>query len=215
MVKKLKIIYEDKKIIVVSKDSGLLSIGTSKERNKTLYNEVKEYVKKQNPKNKIFIVHRLDKDTSGVILFAKSEEEKYKWQNSWNDVKRKYYAIVKGILKEKEGIIKNYLFEDKNHIVHSTHDKTKGKLSITEYRVLKEKNNISLLDINLKTGRKNQIRVHMRDNNTPILGDVKYSNDKNEKRMYLHAYRLKLINPKTKKEIIFETNIPKEFNKKI
>ena len=81
MVKKLKIIYEDKKIIVVSKDSGLLSIGTSKERNKTLYNEVKEYVKKQNPKNKIFIVHRLDKDTSGVILFAKSEEEKYKWQN--------------------------------------------------------------------------------------------------------------------------------------
>ena len=145
-------------------------------------------------------------------------------ENLWNMAKAKGKEIINAAKRKAAQLIqeaKSSLEKGKQFLEKAKRkagqlwDKTKGKLSITEYRVLKEKNNISLLDINLKTGRKNQIRVHMRDNNTPILGDVKYSNAKNEKRMYLHAYRLKLINPKTKKEIIFETNIPKEFNKKI
>ena len=114
------------------------------------------------------------------------------------------------LLLGKEGKIENYLFEDKNYIVHSCNDKNKGKLAITEYKVIKEKNNKTLLDINIKTGRKNQIRVHMKENNTPIIGDNKYG-IKSKGRMYLHAYKLEVINPKTNKKMIFETKIPKDF----
>ena len=203
------ILYEDKDILVVNKPYNLLTISTEKEKNKTLYNMVSSYVKEKNKNNKIFIIHRLDKDTSGVVMFAKSEKVKNMYQDSWNDLvkNRCYYAIIDGIMKEKEGTIKSYLKEDKNYIVHSSKE---GKLAITNYKVLKEKDNLSLLDINILTGRKNQIRVHMKENNTPVLGDSKYG--KKGKRMYLHAYKLELINPKTKKIMKFETEIPKEFN---
>ena len=150
-------------------------------------------------------------------MFAKNEKIKNLYQNNWNDIviNRCYYAIVNGTLKNKSGIIKSYLIEDKNMIVHSSKNKD-GKLAITEYNVLKEKDNLSLLDINIKTGRKNQIRVHMKENNTPILGDTKYGiKDKKIKRMYLHAYKLQLTNPKTRKNLIFETDIPEEFIKLI
>ena len=208
----LDIIYEDKDILVVNKPYNLLTIATEKEKSKTLYNMVSNYVKTVNKNNKIFIIHRLDKDTSGIVMFAKSEKIKNMYQNSWNEIvkDRCYYAIVSGIMKEKEKTIKSYLKEDKNYIVHSSKD---GKLAITNYKVLKEKNNLSLLDINILTGRKNQIRVHMKENGTPILGDSKYGTK--DKRMYLHAYRLKLINPMTKKYMNFQTEIPKEFNKVI
>ena len=208
----LNIIYEDKDIIVVNKPYNLLTISTEKEKNKTLYNIVSNYVKQKNKNNKIFIIHRLDKDTSGIVMFAKNEKIKELYQKNWNDIvkNRCYFAIVNGIMKEKEKIIKSYLIEDKNKIVHSTGSKN-GKIAITSYKVIKEKDNMSLLDINILTGRKNQIRVHMKENNTPILGDTKYGINK-DKRMYLHAYKLELINPKTKKLMSFETNIPEEFN---
>ena len=211
----IDIIYEDKDIVVVNKPSGLLTISTSKEKNNTLYKMVSNYVKKNNKNNKIFIIHRLDKDTSGIVMFAKEEKIKNLYQNNWNDIvkSRKYYAITDGTLKEKEGIIKSYLFEDKNYIMHSTKDKTKGKLAITEYNVLKENNKLFLLDINISTGRKNQIRVHLKEKNAPILGDTKYGNKNKTNRMYLHAYKLELINPKTKKLMTFETEVPEEFNK--
>ena len=213
----LDIIYEDNDIIVVNKPYGLLTISTTKEQEKTLYSKVSNYVKRNNKNNKIFIIHRLDKDTSGIVMFAKNEKIKNLYQNNWNDIviNRCYYAIVNGTLKNKSGIIKSYLIEDKNMIVHSSKNKD-GKLAITEYNVLKEKDNLSLLDINIKTGRKNQIRVHMKENNTPILGDTKYGiKDKKIKRMYLHAYKLQLTNPKTRKNLIFETDIPEEFIKLI
>ena len=208
----LDILYEDKDIIVVNKLYNLLTISTEKEKNKTLYNMVSSYVKESGKSNKIFVIHRLDKDTSGIVMFAKNENIKMLYQDRWNEIvkERCYYAVVEGIMKEKEKTIKSYLIEDKNLIVHSTNNKN-GKLAITNYKVIKEKDNLSLLDINILTGRKNQIRVHMRENNTPILGDTKYGKGK-EKRMYLHAYKLKLINPKTKKLITFKTNIPEEFN---
>lgn len=207
----LDIIYEDKNIIVVNKPYGLLTVSTPNEKEKTLYKMVSNYVKKTNKNNKIFIINRIDKDTSGIVMFSKSEIIKKIYQDNWNNLvkSRNYLAIVKGILNKKEGEIKSNLLEDKNHIVHSSKN---GKLAITRYKVLKEKNGLSLLDINILTGRKNQIRVHMKENNTPILGDSKYGK-KEKTRMYLHAYKLSIINPINKKNMEFKTNIPNEFNK--
>ena len=208
----IDVIYEDKNIIVVNKPYGLLTVSTEKEKVKTLYHMTSEYVKKSNKNNKIFIVHRLDKDTSGIVLFAKNEKIKNIYQDLWNDIvkKRCYYAVINGKMNNRKGVIKSYLKENKNHIVYVS-NKYNGKFAVTEYKVLKEKNNRSLIDINIKTGRKNQIRVHMKENNTPILGDNKYGIKNNAKRMYLHAYKLELIDPLTKKFIKFETKLPKEF----
>lgn len=211
VAKNIDIIYEDKDIIVINKPSGLLTVATEKEKNKTAYHLVMEYLKKKNKNNRIFIIHRLDKDTSGIIMFAKNERAKHLYQDNWNDIvkKRCYYAVIDGKMENKEGTIKSYLKENGN-MVYSVKDRG-GKLAITEYKVLKERKNISLLDINLKTGRKNQIRVHMKENKTPILGDLKYGEkSKLINRLALHAYKLGLINPVTKKLLIFEASMPNE-----
>ena len=212
VAKNIDIIYEDKDIIVINKPSGLLTVATEKEKNKTAYHLVMEYLKKKNNNNRIFIIHRLDKDTSGIIMFAKNERAKHLYQDNWNDIvkKRCYYAVIDGKMENKEGTIKSYLKENGN-MVYSVKDRS-GKLAITEYKVLKERKNISLLDINLKTGRKNQIRVHMKENKTPILGDLKYGEkSKLINRLALHAYKLELVNPVTKKLLTFEVNMPNEF----
>lgn len=212
VAKNIDIIYEDKDIIVINKPSGLLTVATEKEKNKTAYHLVMEYLKKKNKNNRIFIIHRLDKDTSGIIMFAKNERAKHLYQDNWNDIvkKRCYYVVIDGKMENKEGTIKSYLKENGN-MVYSVKDRS-GKLAITEYKVLKERKNISLLDINLKTGRKNQIRVHMKENKTPILGDLKYGEkSKLINRLALHAYKLELINPVTKKLLTFEINMPNEF----
>ncbi len=212
VAKNIDIIYEDKDIIVINKPSGLLTVATEKEKNKTAYHLVMEYLKKKNKNNRIFIIHRLDKDTSGIIMFAKNERAKHLYQDNWNDIvkKRCYYAVIDGKMENKEGTIKSYLKENGN-MVYSVKDRS-GKLAITEYKVLKERKNISLLDINLKTGRKNQIRVHMKENKTPILGDLKYGEkSKLINRLALHSYKLELINPVTKKLLTFEINMPNEF----
>ena len=211
VAKNIDIIYEDKDIIVINKPSGLLTVATEKEKNKTAYHLVMEYLKKKNKNNRIFVIHRLDKDTSGIIMFAKNERAKHLYQDNWNDIvkKRCYYAVIDGKMENKEGTIKSYLKENGN-MVYSVKDRS-GKLAITEYKVLKERKNISLLDINLKTGRKNQIRVHMKENKTPILGDLKYGEkSKLINRLALHAYKLELINPVTKKLLIFEASMPNE-----
>ena len=211
VAKNIDIIYEDKDIIVINKPSGLLTVATEKEKNKTAYHLVMEYLKKKNKNNRIFIIHRLDRDTSGIIMFAKNERAKHLYQDNWNDIvkKRCYYAVIDGKMENKEGTIKSYLKENGN-MVYSVKDRS-GKLAITEYKVLKERKNISLLDINLKTGRKNQIRVHMKENKTPILGDLKYGEkSKLINRLALHAYKLELINPVTKKLLIFEASMPNE-----
>ena len=210
---KLDIIYEDKYIIVVNKPSHLLTISTDNEKEKTLFHKVLMYEKRKNKNNKVFIVHRLDKDTSGLVLFAKDEKIKYKLQNSWDkDVKRSYVAIVHGKTKNKE-VLKSYLAETKTLMVYSTPDKKIGKLAITEYEKLMENKKITLLKINIKTGRKNQIRVQLSDIGNSIVGDKKYSDNKFDplRRLCLHANYLSIIHPVTNKEIIFETKIPKEF----
>ena len=201
--KKLKIIYEDKKIIVVDKPAHLLTIATEKEKEKTLYHYVLEYLKCKNKNNRLFIVHRLDKDTSGLVLFAKDYETKNYFQDNWQDVKREYIALVEGVLDKKKGTIKSYLKENKFLKTYSTKNKKEGKEAITEYEVLKSNKKISLLRINILTGRKNQIRVHMSDINHPIVGDKKYGSNYNYlNRMALHAYKLSY------KDYEFESDVP-------
>ena len=210
---KLDILYEDKFLIIVNKKSGILTIANDKE--KTLYHEVHEYLWRKNKNNKVFIIHRLDKDTSGIVMFAKNQSVKYNYQNAWDKlcIKRGYIAVVEGILKEKSGIIKSYLKETKTLLVYSSNDSKNGKLAITKYKVLKESKKYSMLDIEIKTGRKNQIRVHMSDIDTPIVGDKKYGNKKScFKRLMLHAYSLEIINPKTKRKMNFLCDVPKTFN---
>lgn len=214
-MKKLKILYEDKELIVINKETKLLTVATNREKERTLYNEVSNYVKKQNPKNKIFIVHRLDKDTSGVIIFAKNEKIKYQLQNNWESLvqEREYIAIVEGVLTGK-CTIKNYLIETKDLKVISTNDNKKGKLAITNYEVIKNNKNYSMVKINILTGRKNQIRVHMKDIKHPIIGDKKYNAKSNPlKRLGLHATKISLIHPVTKKILTFNCDLPKEFTK--
>ena len=215
----LNIIYEDDDLIVVNKPCGLLSIATKEEKEYTLYHFVSDYLKGKNKNNKVFIIHRLDKDTSGIVIFAKNQRIKNMFQNNWDSIirERKYYAVVNGILKDKEGTIKNYLVEnDKSFMVYSTKNKNEGKLSITDYKVLKENKDYSLLDINIKTGRKNQIRVTFKDLGNPIVGDKKYGDGKSLiKRMALHQYKVELIDPRNNKKLVFKTEMPTSFKKLI
>lgn len=206
-MKKLNILYEDKYLIIVYKRHGLLTISRDNHNDLNLYDEVKEYEKKKNPRNKIFIVHRLDKDTSGLVLFAKNEKIKYALQNNWDKVIRKYYAVVEKEVLENKTLI-NYLQESKTGEVFVTNNKVMGKKSITKYEVLSKNNKCSLLDIEIKTGRKNQIRVQLAYVHHPIIGDKKYGNTKN-KELFLQAYYLKFNHPVDNKEIIIKTDIEK------
>ena len=208
------ILYEDKYIIVVNKPSNLLTISTDKEKYNTLYHLVREYIKRQDKNNRIFIVHRLDKDTSGVILFAKDEKTKNMFQDNWNEYvkERCYTAIVHGQLKKEKDTIINYLNETKTNLVYTT-TKNKGKEAITHYKVINKNKLYSELTINIDTGRKNQIRVTLKELGNPILGDKTYGIKDDFKRLYLHANKLKIYYPYIKKDILFETKIPIEFKK--
>ena len=208
---KLNIVYEDKFIVVVEKPPKLLTISTNNEKERTLFHKVIVYEKAKNKNNKVFIVHRLDKDTSGLVLFAKSERVKKLLQANWNDqVKRKYLAIVEGKLDKSSGIIKSYLNETKTLKTYSS--KKNGKLAITKYNVLDKNKNYSLLDIEILTGRKNQIRVHMNDIGHPIIGDKKYGAKTNPLgRLGLHAYYLEFNHPITNQKVILECKEPKIF----
>lgn len=210
-MKKLNIIYEDKELLVINKESNLLTIGTSKNKLNTLYHEVREYIRKKN--QKVFIVNRLDKDTSGIVLFAKSEKLKKVLQDNWNNItNRYYYAVVEGIPKKKSDTLKNYLNETKTLQVYVSND-NKGKIAILTYNVINNTNKYSLLDIEIKTGRRNQIRCQLDNIGNPIIGDKKYNSKKNPiGRLGLHAYKLILKNPINKRTYIFESNMPKEFN---
>ena len=209
-MKKLDIYYEDKSILVVNKPSKLLTISTQKNNN-SLYNEVYDYLHKKN--QKCFIVHRLDKDTSGLIIFAKNEKSKLFLQDDWDKVKRKYVAVVQGEVK-KGGIIESYLKETKSLFNYSSNYKVKGKYACTVYEPLVTNKAYSLLDILIKTGRKNQIRVHLNDIGHPIIGDKKYGASKNPiSRLGLHAYYLEFKHPVSKENMIIKTSFPKEFEK--
>ena len=209
----LPIIYEDDEIIVINKPSGLLSIASDKEKSSTAYRMLSDYVQQKDKHNRIFVVHRLDEDTSGVLMVAKNRDIQTALQDNWNDIvtKRGYYAIVEGQMKEKQGTVKSYLKKNAQNLMYSSKDKN-GQYSITHYKVMKENEKYSLLDVNIDTGRKNQIRVHMGDLGHNVIGDDKYGNPSNPlKRLGLHAYCLELKHPLTGKKMKFTAPMPKEF----
>lgn len=174
-----------------------------------------ESILSKNKNARVFIVHRLDKETSGVLLFAKNEIIKNKLQNNWNDIvyKRGYLAIIEGKLKKKHGTIKNHLDESKTQMVYIANN-GKGKLAITNYKVLKESRYNSLIEVFLETGRKNQIRVHMQSLGHSIVGDKKYGATTNPiKRMGLHSHVFAFVHPDTKARMEFKAVVPEEFKK--
>ncbi len=212
--KGLSIIYEDCDIIVVDKTNGLLTIGTDKVKNNSAFFYLNDYVRKGNSKskNRVYVVHRLDKDTSGVLVFAKSEKIKHFLQESWGEFSKKYYALVYGIPREEEGMITSYLTENNAYKMYSVNDPKKGSLAKTGYKVIKKSKHFSLLEVDLLTGKKNQIRVHFAEKGNPIVGDKKYdTKEKDIRRLGLHATSLTLIHPYTKKEMTFTSKIPSYF----
>ncbi|MGD0785557.1 MAG: RluA family pseudouridine synthase [Sedimentisphaerales bacterium] len=213
--KDLQILYEDDYLLVIDKPAGLLTVQTETNKTRTAQYILTDYVRKGNYKsrNKIFTVHRLDQWTSGVLIFAKSEEIKMQLQAQWKDTEKKYIAIVHGRMPQKEGIISSYLAENKAFVVYSTTDPAKGKLAQTAYKVLKETPGFSMLEINLLTGRKNQIRVHLTDKGCPIVGDRKYGKSGDDyKRLALHSKSISFKHPVTGKQMTFETRLPAYFH---
>ena len=240
----LPIIYEDDELLVIDKPAGMLSVSTDTEKENTAYHIATDYVKsrttggvynggnnksivphkgffyeklptKPSPKDsRLFIVHRLDRDTSGVLLFAKSEKLKLELQENWeeNARYRGYTAVVEGSVTPAQGSITSWLKQTKTLLVYSSDRDGDGKLAITNYAVRQANNSYSLLDISLETGRKNQIRVHMKDLGFPVVGDRKYGAKTDPlKRLGLHAHLLTIKHPVTEKEMTFEAKTPKSF----
>ncbi len=209
----LTILHEDHDIIVVDKISGLLTVSTDRTKDNTAYFRINNYVRKGNAKsrNRVFIVHRLDRDTSGVLVFAKNEKAKRFLQDNWPNFDKKYLAVVCGHIKPETDIISSYLAENSIFKVYSTDDPAKGKLAKTKYTVIQESKDFSLLEIELLTGRKNQIRVHLADRKCPVAGDKKYGQKKGIKRLCLHSVALNFIHPYTGEKMNFSTKMPTYF----
>ncbi len=212
----LKIVHEDADLIVIEKSSGLLSMATDTEKIKTAYSILSEYVKRFDPKNLIFIVHRLDRDTSGLMMFAKSKRVQEVMQEAWKEaiVERSYVVVVEGMVAKTEGTITSYLKENKALVMFSSQNPEDGQKAVTHYKVQKAEKQFSLLDVKLETGRKNQIRVHMKDLGHPVTGDKKYGAQLNPMgQMGLHARVLAFKHPVTGKSFRFDTPIPGKFLK--
>lgn len=209
------IIHEDHDILVVDKASGLLTMSTERVREKTAYYQLTDYVRKGDPKsrNRLFIVHRLDRDTSGVIVFAKNEAAKRYLQDEWTTFQKKYVAVVHGKIEEKEGVISSYLTENAAHRVYSVKDPALGKLARTGYKVLNESDKYTLLEIDLQTGRKNQIRAHFAEKGHHVVGDRVYGKkgERSIKRLALHAASLTLQHPHSKEPMTFDAKTPGYF----
>ncbi|MDD3027620.1 MAG: RluA family pseudouridine synthase [Erysipelotrichaceae bacterium] len=209
----LDIIYEDDELVVIDKPAGLLSIAGGNEKEQTAYHQVSLYLKETNPKARVFVLHRLDRDTSGILMFAKNERIKKLLQDKWNDIvtHRGYYALCEGKLPKEKDRIVNYLKESKTQQVYIAKD---GKKAITDYEVMKSSKGNTLARIFLQTGRKNQIRVTLSSLNCPIVGDKKYGSVTNPiRRLGLHAYCFGFVHPITMKKYYFESAIPEEFER--
>lgn len=210
----ITIIYEDSDLIVIDKHAGLLSIATNDEKQKTAYSMLSKHVKKARASNKIFIVHRIDRETSGLMMFAKREKVQQLLQESWHTIikERTYIALTEGAVEKTEDVITSYLKESSALMVYSSQNPDYGYKAVTHYQTIKKNKNHSLLKVNLETGRKNQIRVHMKDIGHTIVGDKKYGSTINPiGRLGLHAWVLAFTHPISKKELRFENQIPRKF----
>ena len=212
--KMLRIVYEDDDLLVVNKGYGLLSIGNDKIREGTAYSIVRDYLKNKDPRNKVFIVHRLDQHTSGLMVFAKNIEAKEGLQHNWNNMvrRRQYVCVVEGKLVPPAGDVKSYLAENSEHVVYSTDNPEEGQFALTRYKTVASANGYTLVEVELETGRKNQIRVHMKDLGHPIAGDRRYGARTSPiHRLALHARTLEFIHPVTRKLLSFSTPVPAPF----
>jgi tRNA pseudouridine32 synthase/23S rRNA pseudouridine746 synthase len=210
------LLYEDADIIVVDKPGGLLTMGTERDKSRTVHSILNDYVRKGNPKsrNRVYIVHRLDRDTSGILLFAKSEQAKLFLQSDWDNTDKIYLTVVFGHLDPPQATISSYLAENAALMVYSTPDPNKGKLSQTAYTLLKEQKGLSLLQIHLLTGRKHQIRVHLAEKGHPVVGDRKYGQGHaSYANLALHARSITFTHPVNGKRLHFETPVPALFTR--
>ena len=215
-VSRPKIIYEDEEFLVIDKPSGLLSIASDKEKTKTAIKVMMEYVQDKNPNARLYVTHRIDRDTSGILLFSKREDLRNILQDRWNELvtKRGYFAIVEGVPKDKKKTIKSWLRQTTTQLMYSHYEEDdEGQEAITHYEVKQTSGNHALLDVLIDTGRKNQIRVHLNDLGHPIIGDKKYHSETDPlKRLGLHAYALEFHHPITQKKLKFYAPIPKLFH---
>jgi RluA family pseudouridine synthase len=214
----LALLYEDKDILVVNKPAGLLTMATDSEKTRTAYFLLTDYVRKGHSKsrNRIFIVHRLDRETSGILIFAKTMEAKLYLQQHWDNTEKKYLAVVHGRMEKETESISTYLAENNAHLVYSTPDRNKGRLARTAYRVLKQTKDFALLEVDLLTGRKHQIRVHLAQIGHPVVGDTKYGKqNRGRHNLALHAHSLSVTHPFTGKRLTFKTRAPAYFKQLI
>lgn len=212
----LPIVFENDELIVINKPSKLLSVPSDNEKGSTAFRMVNDYLQQKDKHNRAYIVHRIDEDTSGVLLFAKNEKIAHLLtdKDNWNQLvsKRGYYAIVDGVMENNSGTVKSYLKKNAQNMMYSSKKPGDGQLAVTHYKVMKRNDKYTLLDVNIDSGRKNQIRVHMGDLGHHIIGDDKYGEPSNPiKRLGLHAYCLEIRHPITKKLMVFKAPMPKEF----
>lgn len=210
------ILYEDEYLIVVNKPAKLLSVATDREKTRTAYHMVTDYVKSRRVDDRIFVLHRLDRDTSGVLMFARDPETKELFQSRWNELitRRGYLAVVEGVPKPDRDTIRSYLVETDTHLSFSGAPGKGAKEAVTSYQVVKAANGYSLLDISIETGRKNQIRVHMKEKGCPVAGDKQYGARTNPiGRLCLHANELSFTHPATGERVTFKAKMPRDFNR--
>jgi len=210
----ITIVFEDSDLIVIDKHAGMLSIATDNKLEETAYNMLSKHVKSQGNTNKIFVVHRLDRETSGLMMFAKSEQVQQTLQKNWSDIvtERSYIAIVEGAPEKTEGTITSYLRESKALIVYSSQNPKDGTKAVTNYQVMRVNKDFVMLKVSLETGKKNQVRVHMQDIGHPVIGDKKYGSRISPiGRLGLHAWILAFKHPINGELLRFETAIPRKF----
>lgn len=216
---RLKIVYEDDDVIVVEKGYGLLSVGIpnpAKKKIESAYDILRDYLKRKDTRNKLFVVHRLDRDTTGLMMFAKTEEAQETLRHNWNNfvLQRLYVALLEGLVEEDQGVLKSRLSENSQFKVYSTSNEGEGKLAVTNFKVLKRGKGLSLVEFSLDTGRKNQIRVHASEMGHPISGDRKYGAKAGKiGRLALHAKTLRFAHPISRKDMFFESPVPGSFYK--
>ena len=211
---RIHVVYEDDAVIVVEKPAGLLTMATDKEKSRTVYALLRESANRKRPAEKIFIVHRLDREASGLLVFAKTIEAKERLQDQFKDhsAGRKYVAVVEGRVSPEKFTIQSYLAENAAFRVYSTKKKALGKIAITHVRVIRTNPNASLIEVRLETGRKHQIRVHLAERGHPIVGDKMYGSGLNRlRRLALHAAELGFRHPVTGQVMRFEAPVPKSF----
>lgn len=207
------ILHEDRDVIVGNKSPGILTVGAMWEKENTVHNILNQYIRKGNTRSRacVFVVHRLDQATSGALIFAKTEEVQQYLKNNWKSTIKTYYTIVHGHLKKKADTIESYLSEDEDYHVHSSKNSEKGVLAQTQYEVIQETGSFSLIKVNLLTGKKNQIRVHMAELGCPVVGDAKYGKNTKFKNLALHSASLEFTHPFSKKRILIKAKVPDYF----